>query len=195
MQFCYSNCIPNSSALQITITADPDNILPKAAPRAARAAAHLVVPVAHTNQDLIPPIRHLVGVVPEVQKNIVDTGLGVAAAEKGSLHENDQNDHQGAVDHLIKAYQNRQAIHQAIQKIPSLIFGLDDRKRQQDKRSKKSKKDKKHRSRRRRSHSSEEDRRNPITGKKIKLKVHKTSDDKNRDSNRSQLLQFLNSTF
>ncbi|SAM09013.1 hypothetical protein [Absidia glauca] len=72
-----------------------------------------------------------------------------------------------------------------------------------------SSKSKKKKSKRRKSDSDDDDssdddgdhRRNPITGKKvdliltIKLKIHKTSDDKRRDENRSNLLDFLNSAF
>ncbi|KAF8148665.1 hypothetical protein B0H34DRAFT_736478 [Crassisporium funariophilum] len=41
----------------------------------------------------------------------------------------------------------------------------------------------------------EEDRRSVLTGKKIKLKVKKDKGDHQRDANREDLLQFLNSTF
>ncbi|KAL0094840.1 hypothetical protein J3Q64DRAFT_1694383 [Phycomyces blakesleeanus] len=37
--------------------------------------------------------------------------------------------------------------------------------------------------------------RSAITGKKLKLKIRKTADDKERDQNRSHLLDFLNSAF
>ncbi|KAI8371435.1 uncharacterized protein BYT42DRAFT_616526 [Radiomyces spectabilis] len=55
-------------------------------------------------------------------------------------------------------------------------------------------KSKKHKKSRKHKHDSAE-RRSAITGKKIKLKIRKTSDDKERDQNRSNLLQFLNSAF
>ncbi|KAJ3476257.1 hypothetical protein NLI96_g11279 [Meripilus lineatus] len=40
-----------------------------------------------------------------------------------------------------------------------------------------------------------EERRSVLTGKKIKLKVHKGADDIERDANRADLLQFLNSAY
>ncbi|KAI9003657.1 hypothetical protein BC832DRAFT_593067 [Gaertneriomyces semiglobifer] len=69
-----------------------------------------------------------------------------------------------------------------------------DRKDRRGKRS--SKKDKK--SKRKNSAASSDDddiRVSVITGKKIKLKVHKTVDDKVREKNRNQLLQHLNQMY
>ncbi|KAI8886443.1 hypothetical protein K501DRAFT_331235 [Backusella circina FSU 941] len=54
---------------------------------------------------------------------------------------------------------------------------------------------KKHKKRHVKSKHHEEEKRNAITGKKLKLKIHKSSKDKEQDHNRSQLLNFLNSAF
>ncbi|KAJ3023977.1 Homocysteine synthase [Thoreauomyces humboldtii] len=63
----------------------------------------------------------------------------------------------------------------------------------------KKKKEKKHKSKSQAKASAtpteDEIRRSAITGKKIKLKVHKTSDDKAREMNRTQLLQHLNQMY
>ncbi|KAI9284597.1 hypothetical protein BC943DRAFT_337903 [Umbelopsis sp. AD052] len=144
-----------------------DKAAPEAAdPTIAHAAGHEVA--AHEDRNHAHPIRLLVGIGQKAQKNVVDTDI---VAEKDDRLENGQGGHQNEVGLLVEVPQNH---HRATRQVNQK---------------------KKHSSRRRRSPSEEEDRRNPITGKKIKLKVHKTSDDKNRDSNRSQLLQFLNSTF
>ena len=42
---------------------------------------------------------------------------------------------------------------------------------------------------------SEQERRSVITGKKLKLKVKKTSADREREQNRQQLLHFLNAQY
>ncbi|KAJ3178628.1 hypothetical protein HDU87_003451 [Geranomyces variabilis] len=47
-------------------------------------------------------------------------------------------------------------------------------------------------SRRESNRDEEEVRRSAITGKKLKMKVHKDSEDKAREINRNQLLQHLN---
>ncbi|KAJ3555311.1 hypothetical protein NM688_g2647 [Phlebia brevispora] len=63
-----------------------------------------------------------------------------------------------------------------------------ERERDRDKKHRDKKKKDKHRSEK---HS--EERRSVLTGKKIKLKVHKSAADLERDANREHLLQFLNS--
>ncbi|KAG2176100.1 hypothetical protein INT44_000579 [Umbelopsis vinacea] len=165
---------------QITIATDPDKAAPEAAdPTIAHAAGHEVA--AHEDRNHAHPIRLLVGIGQKAQKNVVDTDI---VAEKDDRLENGQGGHQNEVGLLVEVPQNH---HRAARQVNQKMTANHDEIR----RAKRPKKI----SRRRRSPSEEEDRRNPITGKKIKLKVHKTSDDKNRDSNRSQLLQFLNSTF
>ncbi|KAG0266347.1 hypothetical protein BG011_002466 [Mortierella polycephala] len=77
------------------------------------------------------------------------------------------------------------------------------RKRRKHKRSRshsrsRSKKSKHKRHRRRSSSSSEDSDDNPrsaITGKKLKLKVVKSSEDKKREKNRTNLLDFLNASY
>jgi len=54
---------------------------------------------------------------------------------------------------------------------------------------------KKRKDKERKKDKSREERRSVLTGKKIKLKVHKDAGDHERDANRQDLLQFLNSTF
>jgi hypothetical protein len=55
--------------------------------------------------------------------------------------------------------------------------------------------DRKHKKHKDRDHAKDKDeRRSVLTGKKIKLKVHKDARDLEMDANRQNLLQFLNST-
>lgn len=71
---------------------------------------------------------------------------------------------------------------------------MKDKKKKRDSSEEKRRK-KKRKERKEKHKKKEEERRNPITGKKLKLKIHKTSVDKKQDENRTQLLKFLNSAF
>ncbi|KZP22145.1 hypothetical protein FIBSPDRAFT_931347 [Athelia psychrophila] len=59
----------------------------------------------------------------------------------------------------------------------------------------KDRKRKKKKDKERRKKEGKEERRSVLTGKKIKLKVEKEEGDDEREANRQDLLQFLNSTF
>ncbi|KAH7918160.1 hypothetical protein BV22DRAFT_915578 [Leucogyrophana mollusca] len=69
-----------------------------------------------------------------------------------------------------------------------------EREKDRDREREKKRKREKERDRERRK-SDKDERRSILTGKKIKLKVHKDARDHEMDANRQNLLQFLNSTF
>lgn len=70
-----------------------------------------------------------------------------------------------------------------------------DKERNGDKERDKGKKRKKRKDKERKKDKDREERRSVLTGKKIKLKVHKDAADEERDANRQDLLSFLNSAF
>ncbi|KAJ7601053.1 hypothetical protein C8J56DRAFT_1074908 [Mycena floridula] len=69
------------------------------------------------------------------------------------------------------------------------------RRRHSRSRSPESRRSRKDRDDRKRRKERKEERRSALTGKRIKLKVKKEKGDEERDANRKDLLQFLNSTF